>query len=456
MRITNRMMTNNMLMNINRNQNQLNDYDMQISTGKRIQRPSDDPIVAVRALRFRTTVSEVKQYTRNCDDAKSWCEVSEQAASNVIDICKRVRDLSVQSASDLLNVGNRKKIIAEFKELKEQFLNEANASYAGRYIFSGFKTSTAAAFTEQDIKDMKTKETKYTIKQYFSKDDIKKKEVVKGTGDAARITEVNRIRLGYSKIKIDQTATPKIGIDTNAPAPVTVVYADSSDPDAYVTADNQIKVLADTGELIINDKSKDVIDAMTVPFEVTYEKHDFEKLDLKPECYFECTKKSKGAGGGTETENFAAKQGDMNYQISYSQMLTVNSPAEDIVPVDLQRDMEEIIREVESIKESDSLDSKLKADILGKRFSSLLGKADKHIDKLLDTRADIGGKINRLTLTKNRLADDTLNFTEIMSKNEDIDYAKTYTNMSSMLSVYKASLQATSQVIKPSLLDFLR
>ncbi len=453
-------MTNNMLMNINRNQNQLNDYDMQISTGKRIQRPSDDPIVAVRALRFRTTVSEVKQYKRNCEDAKSWCEVSEQAASNVIDICKRMRDLSVQSASDLLNVGNRKKIVSELKELKEQFLNEVNASYAGRYIFSGFKTSTAASFTEQDIKDLEKDSIKYKISQTFTEEDINKKEVVKGTGDDARISEVNRIRLGYSKIKINRDAAnpPLIGIETNIPAAegVAVVYGKSTDIDAYDTTGKQIRVLEDTGELIISEDAKAVISSMNDPLEVTYKKHDFEKLDLKPECYFKCTKTYTDAGGNVNTEDFLAQQGDMNYQISYSQMLTVNSTAEDIVPVDLQRDMEEIIREVEFIKEDGSLSSKLNADILGKRFSSLLGKADKHIDKLLDTRADIGGKINRLALTKNRLTDDTLNFTEIMSKNEDIDYAETYTNMSSMLSVYKASLQATSQVIKPSLLDFLR
>ena len=62
MRITNKMMTNNMLYNINSNKSSLSSLEEQYSTGLAIQRPSDDPIVAVRALKLRTNLSELNQY----------------------------------------------------------------------------------------------------------------------------------------------------------------------------------------------------------------------------------------------------------------------------------------------------------------------------------------------------------------------------------------------------------
>ena len=84
MRITNQMLTNNMMSNINKNKYNLNKYDEQYSTGKKIQRPSDDPIVAVRALKLRTNLVQLNQYVdKNIPDALAWMDVSESALKNV-------------------------------------------------------------------------------------------------------------------------------------------------------------------------------------------------------------------------------------------------------------------------------------------------------------------------------------------------------------------------------------
>ena len=62
MRITNKMMTNNALYNISNNKTLLSNLEQQYSTGKKITKPSDDPIVAVRALKFRTNLTELNRY----------------------------------------------------------------------------------------------------------------------------------------------------------------------------------------------------------------------------------------------------------------------------------------------------------------------------------------------------------------------------------------------------------
>ena len=88
MRVTNVMMTNNMKGNINANKNHLSTLEQQQSTGKKIQRPSDDPIIAVRALKLRTSVSEITQYyEKNIPDARSWMDVTESALSRMDAVC---------------------------------------------------------------------------------------------------------------------------------------------------------------------------------------------------------------------------------------------------------------------------------------------------------------------------------------------------------------------------------
>ena len=69
MRITNNMMRNNSMLHIQKNKVAYNEYFNQYATEKKIQKPSDNPTIAVRALKYRTTMIEIDQYLSNCDDA---------------------------------------------------------------------------------------------------------------------------------------------------------------------------------------------------------------------------------------------------------------------------------------------------------------------------------------------------------------------------------------------------
>ena len=85
MRITNQMMTNNCFHNLMTNYSRLNKLNNQYTSQKKITRPSEDPVVAVRALKFRTTCSELEQYLKkNIPDANNWMEVTEGSLNNII------------------------------------------------------------------------------------------------------------------------------------------------------------------------------------------------------------------------------------------------------------------------------------------------------------------------------------------------------------------------------------
>jgi flagellar hook-associated protein 3 FlgL len=91
-----------------------------------------------------------------------------------------------------------------------------------------------------------------------------------------------------------------------------------------------------------------------------------------------------------------------------------------------------------------------------KEVSALIGKIDSRMTKMLDIRADIGAKTNRIQLAENRLKDIGLNVQELQSKTEDADMAIVITNLKMNENVYQASLSAGSKLIQPSLVDFLR
>lgn len=432
MRITNTMMTNNILTNVNRNRKTMSIYEQQMSSGKKIQKASENPIIASRALKFRTTISQISQYKTNTEDAMSWLEVTEQSISNTTDILKRVRDLSVQGASDTLTTMNRDSIISELIELKEQLVNEGNVSYAGRYMFTGYQTDSSLVFNEPSTDT-------YDITESFSKDDIETlKRVYDGGTGSSEIHDVKRIRLGYSEMN-GTAMTAIAGLD------ISTMNSNSTAPQAYNPPPGDVYFLEDTGELIFNTNDADTL----ADFSITYQKSNFIKGDIKPDHYFEATNTTTG-------DVFSPDNEAMNYQVSYSQTLQVNEMGHDIISKDLVRDLEEIINHVRNIENDDSLEDALKEDIIGESFTKLIGKMDTHIQNNLNITAKIGGKINRLELTVDRLSSDELNFTDLMSENENVDMAEVLIQFSSMEVVYNASLSASAKIIQPTLLDFIR
>lgn len=437
----------------------MKEYEMQMSTGKKIQRPSDDPIVAVRALKFRTNLREIEQYKTNNEDAKSWLSVSEQSMRNTMDLLQRGRELSVQASSDVLSTSDRANIASELNQIQDQMFNEANVNYAGRYVFSGFQTNEPVALNN-DNTDI------FDITETVTSDNMSMKQVV----DGETVVTVPRYRLGYSDVNVPPTwagavapplpaATEFTSTDTISGFTVVETDTDGSniniDPatsepyySPYQPPAGTVFLLKDTGELIFN---QDDYDAGTIPdpFTVDYEKNGFNKNEINPKLYFNATDRATGISYTPPTDK-------MNYQVSYNQDITVNTNAHDVFTVDLYRDLEEIIQGIDRIPDDNSIEQSLEEDILGDVFKEMMGKFDTHINTVVDEQAAIGSKVNRLDLTLKRLDDDEINFTELKSLNEDVDMTEAFMKLKSQELIYNASLQSSMTVMQRSLMDFLR
>lgn len=142
MRITNRVMNNNLLLNLNRGLTRLDRLNNQLASKKQINVPSDDPVKAGTILRTSTSIREVDQYTRNIDSAESWLDASDVVMKDVLAVIHRAKELGVYGASSHLDGTARQALADEVKELHGNVLQLANSMHGGRYLFAGQYTQT--------------------------------------------------------------------------------------------------------------------------------------------------------------------------------------------------------------------------------------------------------------------------------------------------------------------------
>jgi flagellar hook-associated protein 3 FlgL len=140
MRITNSMMVSGMMRNLNNNLNRMDKIQNQMATGKKILKPSDDPVGMAQVLKLTSDITASEQHKKNVDEALSWLETTEMAVTQLKDVMQRVRELTVRGSTGSLADEDKQAIQKEISQLKEQIVTIGNSTFAGRYIFGGYNT----------------------------------------------------------------------------------------------------------------------------------------------------------------------------------------------------------------------------------------------------------------------------------------------------------------------------
>lgn len=398
MRITNKIMQRNSLTNINSNKELQDNLTTQMSTQKKINRASDDPVIAIRALRLRSNVTEVTQYySKNIPDADSWLQVTEDALKNTSAIVTKMIEQATRGSNGDLTSSDRKIILEQLRALGDEVYKTGDASYAGRYVFTGYRTDTSLSFQEE------TKNIKYTITEQLDKSAISDMISVnigalgKWTSanydtdtDLAALNEsgvttadVHRIRLAYedldegSALKIEYTDgsgnTQTFDASNNVNSTDITTFS-GKDAYAYV-ADNAdaVVLVRDTGELLIGEnvyrKLMDTKDDPTTStkneaeIRVTYQKTNFTADDLRPEHYYACT--GQKLIEDTATGNMVNDGDPINYNqdylkgivdkqsieydVGFNQTIRVNSTADESYNLGIGREVDDLVRALQNV-----------------------------------------------------------------------------------------------------------
>ncbi len=520
MRITNAMMTSNTKNNININKLNEDRLNTQIATGQVISRPSEDPVVAIRALRLNTNLSQLTQYyKKNIPDAQAWMNVTETALKQTDQIFTNIKENLTTGASDNHTATDRQKILESLKGLRAELYSSGNADYAERTVFTGYRTGESLTFLETD-KDLNEN---YAIHETFDLKALENTTYIRSAGlvetspgvyetSEAGIEEeqIYRIRLAYDNLKdavSSDPATPGVGkivlsggastasitVET-----VSITGMSQQDIDKLYTVENptydpaKAYLIPETGEIIFGNAAQSVYgnyflnnDKATASFE--YNKDQWKSGDLRPEHYFAC---KQTVGSKTTSFNYDQDTGlpdfhnqDIEVEISFNQKITINTHANEVYTHDIGRDIDELIKITQSVVDADErvsdLEKKLAAasdaakpdiqkelDTVKKEYSLKKDKMQKMFSAALDTFegyadrnnvaiANIGSLQSRLTITKERVADQLQSFKELADANINAELTESSIDFASAKLALEAAQLAAGKIAQQTLLNYL-
>lgn len=502
MRVTNQMISNNSLRNLQTSTRRVDTLTQQLTTGQKIQRASEDPVVAVRALKLRNTVSQLEQYKeKNIKDANSWMELTENSITSISNYIEYMSGYCTQGSTDSFNNNDRSSIAETIRSYKDMIYSEGNATYAGRYIFSGYKTDTSLVFNA-------TESTKYsyaiTEKLDSSRIDVKKVTVnavdpadldkylnntlTYGTDAYPEQQTVYRLRMSYDTLSEGTAPTLKYVDAAGNEQTVTInsTMTSTQKEDYYKNlGDDEVRYIPETGEIVFginvfsNMQNSDSIT-------IDYTKETFKQNDLRPEHYFNCVQTNKSTG---ETVDFEITEDDqkIEYEVNFNQMIRVNTLGRDLITHDMGRAIDELANKVEEVADAEKRLAELKGLLTNPKYSNdstaieqinyMIADAEnevkmknqemqelfnQHISVFQDFQTDVtalqsdsGARTAKLDMIAARVSVQYINFTDLMSANEEVDYEDKAIEYASVATVYGAALQITGNVLQKSLLDFL-
>ncbi|PCD07596.1 flagellar hook-associated protein FlgL [Peribacillus simplex] len=292
MRVTQSMLTNNMLSNLSSSYEKMSKLQEQVSSQKKFSKPSDNPVAAMMGMGYRTNLNQIGQYQSNIAEATNWIDSTDDAITESVSAMQRIRELTVQGSDGTYEGEQLKTITEEIKQLKEHLITLGDTQIGGKYIFNGKDTNVRPS----SVKD--------------------------GNGNTV-----------------------------------------------YGTGDINLEVFSGISLKINTDGSKIFGDAL--------------------------------AAGG-------------------------------------------------------SIDQAIEALENGGDVSGTLEGLDATINTFLGMQAQVGARQNRIELMTDRLKQQEVFATEILSKNEDVDIEKAIMDLTTQESVHSAALSIGAKIMQPSLLDFLR
>lgn len=146
MRVSNKIIFDNVKLNLANITEELNRANMVVATQKRILKLSDDPVGLTQVLNMKSSLSNIEQLSRNISMGKSWLVASESAQTSVQDLVSGAKALCVQMVSANTGAAQRRSAAEIVQNTLEEVVSLANSQVNGRYIFAGSKTD-AVAFT---------------------------------------------------------------------------------------------------------------------------------------------------------------------------------------------------------------------------------------------------------------------------------------------------------------------
>jgi flagellar hook-associated protein 3 FlgL len=426
-----------------------------VTSGRRINHLADDPLGATRVMNLRNVENTVAQYKRNIDNTVPLLEQADSAFDNVVQGLTRARELTVQMANDTYSPADRQAAGREVQQIFEQLLSVANTKVDNRFLFGGFANG-AAPFAEAangvnylgdngEIRIQTSAASTLPINFVGS-------QVFQGAGVTGGQGIFDVLRDLQSLLN-GQSAPNALSLAVNLDN-ATAAGTGFSPVDAVGTEAPAATLLGEANF----STTVTVFDSQGAGHDLTFL---FAKTGATTYKYRVVANSAEVSGGTPGNLYQVAPEGTLEFNAGGS-LNAATSSFSDITLSGLADGAADITINAANVNFGGSTQSAQPSTVLtaGQTntggYATQLGRIDAAINQMLTFRAEAGARLNTT-----QSAGDSLQVLQDRtvgerSKIEDADVLSAYSDFARLQSALDAALQSASQVLRPTLLDFLR
>ncbi|MFZ5647478.1 MAG: flagellar hook-associated protein FlgL [Bacillota bacterium] len=421
MRITNRMIANNLNSGIQRNLSKVARSQEQLATGKSMLRPSDRPENLSQLLSVKGTISYLEQYDRNLDDGLSYLNLSDSSMQTLGDLLNQAAELAVQGANETNTREDMAALAEQIDKMIDHVVDLANSSVGGRYIYAGTKNSDPPFKRVGDV-------ITYTgdLNGIY-------REVLSGENyriDAPGITTGSRVETVVSSNatipRVVQRQIPSklesTGIITvTVTGPDTYSITNPTTLDGVTPAPDLVTSFSVAGGIVTVDGASDKLEGLKI---------DMSGIATGDRFKIVIDNKLGVFGHGTETAPGV-------YEV-YNPNVPKDNPVDEGI-------FDALFRLRNNLSNGDAPGT-----------NGSIGEIRKKLDQLLEKRVGIGARTRHFEALKDQILDLQTKLTETQEQLEDADVYKLSITMAQEQVTYQASLASGANMMRVTLLDFLR
>ncbi|MQL51467.1 flagellar hook-associated protein 3 [Desulfofundulus thermobenzoicus] len=414
MRITHGMIAGHLVSAIQLNLEGLVKSQERMSTGKKVNRPSDDPSGTSQIMAVMTDLSTTRQYLRNIQDGLSWLNQGDATMGDATGLLHQARTLAVQGANGTLTRDDMALLAQQVDGIIDSMVNVGNASLGGKYIYAGTNNNyppfeRVKSFVSSGNLQIVIDGSPYKIdKSFFWYDNTSKTITMQTTDTSPSVITITLTR---------EANTTTIE-DKNDPSKTIITcYSFSGTLDLPgTTADDKIPL---AGSISIEEDSSGNKTITSIDLTIF-------KGDEKP----------------------------IQREISAGSVVDVNSNGKEVFlyqPADDKEDQTKpnIFEKLYLLRDA------LYTGMYDKVDESL-GNMDNAMNWLMEHRVSMGSRTAHLESLQSQLQDQEVRLTGVQSSLQDSDIARATIEFQQKQLSYQAALSAGARLLQTSLLDFLR
>lgn len=407
MRVTTNLIYDQNLRAINNSQGALSDLQTQLASGKKLLRPSDDPVGASQVIRLTEEIDKITQYKRNVDLATSNLELQETSLRSINDVVNRARVLVLQSGNGILSMDDRGAIASEIEQIRNQVIDLMNTqNAAGDYIFAGFQSQSQA----------------------FEFNPSAQTDVIKFKGDDGtneiQLSDSVKIRTTTSGKTLFENVSARLSFDVSALNGATLAASGVQNQASF---DRFHQSNFDPTNAINNQYSFNIVSPSQIEV--------------------------RNLGSGNVVDTIAFSSGE-NIRFEGIE-LNINGAVGDSVVLDLNRPEKTNIAETLHTIMQSLNNSGLNPQDLATSIDDALVGIDNAMSQLSRENSSIGARLNIAESVTNSLLDSEVTNQKARSAIEDVDYAQASSDFARQETALEAAFASFPRIANLSLFNYI-